>query len=847
MNIPKPSPAINVGREKDTEKFRSFFLEFCNPSEECCMAIVNGAAGVGKTDFVARFLLEESILVTFGCGIQTIVWLNVSNLLLKRKYELTQFEKQNSGQVFDEGSFFDNIFNEIDSEIEPKSKLNFLSLFLSERRCFGKILLILDNFTSDVEFFSSIMKYLAKTNPNILRVMAIGDVTVKNEDGKVVCFSLPNLPSPVTQRLMEQKLSWKLDRQDIGDLAEVSFGSPLMTQILCSHLEDIFHLNIIQNEIEASHYCETLVNLLKKATAVKKSSHQQHQVLLRMFKLSFEDEESKVNQSEVIALCHFLFFEPGQMLEAIDLAALWNCESDSAEHLLNVFQRQCFIIRCYHRNGKTGTWYFQVPRMVWNVLYEYMIKSSKLFSSLEQFLKMTINNEKIYNLSKCGKIQLLILLIEKMDGTFLSNHLDFLLQLQSFEHFFEIFKIFTAKGVDPMHILQHDEIYTKFYKQLKSNMALLDTILHYKNIRPCRLVLLEEKKENERFWLQIARDPRTDQLLISAIRNEKTRVKHLINLPNCYLDRASSNGQTALMAACANGNDEIVELLIKAGANVNATDRKGFSPLMYSSMGNHNEVIKVLFNLVQVNTPVVDVNLTERVSGFNSLMYAAMYGHGKVVETLRKHPYVIIDESTNHDGITALMLASKFGHSSIVEYLAINGASTSASMDDGTTALMLACENGHLNVVKFLVMFGCGDLDMVRRDGVTALMLAASGGFDKIVQTLRINGAAVTSTADGHFGRTAFHFAALNGHLKVIETLHMTGLCDVNLQDYSDANLTPLLMACEQGHISVVQSLVSLGADITYRETVNGRSPIQLAAQFGHHEIVGYLLVSVKF
>ena len=168
-------------------------------------------------------------------------------------------------------------------------------------------------------------------------------------------------------------------------------------------------------------------------------------------------------------------------------------------------------------------------------------------------------------------------------------------------------------------------------------------------------------------------------------------------------------------------------------------------------------------------------------------------------------------------------------------------------MDDGTTALMLACENGHLNVVKFLVMFGCGDLDMVRRDGVTALMLAASGGFDKIVQTLRINGAAVTSTADGYFGRTAFHFAALNGHLKVIETLHMTGLCDVNLQDYSDANLTPLLMACEQGHISVVQSLVSLGADITYRETVNGRSPIQLAAQFGHHEIVGYLLVSVKF
>jgi ankyrin repeat protein len=54
-------------------------------------------------------------------------------------------------------------------------------------------------------------------------------------------------------------------------------------------------------------------------------------------------------------------------------------------------------------------------------------------------------------------------------------------------------------------------------------------------------------------------------------------------------DERNDEGVTALMLAASGGNPEVVELLIAAGANVNAANHRGFTPLLACMAAIHPE------------------------------------------------------------------------------------------------------------------------------------------------------------------------------------------------------------------------------------------------------------------
>lgn len=119
-----------------------------------------------------------------------------------------------------------------------------------------------------------------------------------------------------------------------------------------------------------------------------------------------------------------------------------------------------------------------------------------------------------------------------------------------------------------------------------------------------------------------------------------------------------------------------------------------------------------------------------------------------------------------------------------------------------------------------------------------ALQEAAKRGNIEIANLLLKNGADINTPCK--LGRTALHFAVEQGHCSMVRSLIEAG-ADVSISDTgSYRGHTPLLYAV-QGHEEIVAILISARADVNAK-TTDGKTALILAAQLGHKDIVRMLL-----
>lgn len=64
-----------------------------------------------------------------------------------------------------------------------------------------------------------------------------------------------------------------------------------------------------------------------------------------------------------------------------------------------------------------------------------------------------------------------------------------------------------------------------------------------------------------------------------ALKGRERSVEHLLSFSNCPIDSVDDTLNTPLILATLKGNLKIVELLVKAGANINSKNSQGHSPL----------------------------------------------------------------------------------------------------------------------------------------------------------------------------------------------------------------------------------------------------------------------------
>jgi ankyrin repeat protein len=199
---------------------------------------------------------------------------------------------------------------------------------------------------------------------------------------------------------------------------------------------------------------------------------------------------------------------------------------------------------------------------------------------------------------------------------------------------------------------------------------------------------------------------------------------------------AARTGDTALHAAVCERNKEMVEFILKSGANVEILDSSGSTPL-YRALERHNgDAVQLLFKYGAIAEPQIR-------SGAKSVLHHALiYGAGELVPLLLEHG-AKVEAKTNH-GMTPFLQAGSCGSVPAIEALRTAGCHIHARDNMQRTALHHAAK-GYTDAVKALLRLG---LDPNARDaeGKTPLhltpvsrmspvydLLVRHGGDDKAV------------------------------------------------------------------------------------------------------------------
>ncbi|MDE6773120.1 MAG: ankyrin repeat domain-containing protein, partial [Treponemataceae bacterium] len=237
-------------------------------------------------------------------------------------------------------------------------------------------------------------------------------------------------------------------------------------------------------------------------------------------------------------------------------------------------------------------------------------------------------------------------------------------------------------------------------------------------------------------------------------------------------------GWTALILATENGEKDIVELLIKAGADVNAKENdNGKTVLMiateeyihsfYSveSQMTEAEVAEVRATIWVITEMLIkagaDVN-TRNNEGETALMQVAREGHKELAELLIKAGADVNAKLST--GWTVLVPAAVKGHKELVELFIKAGADINAKLYNGKTALIYAIENGKGDIAELLVKAGAGNAE---------LLWAIQHGQKDTVELLIDLGADVNATDSE--GISVLTYAALYGRNDIVELLKAAG------------------------------------------------------------------------
>ncbi len=325
---------------------------------------------------------------------------------------------------------------------------------------------------------------------------------------------------------------------------------------------------------------------------------------------------------------------------------------------------------------------------------------------------------------------------------------------------------------------------------------------------------------------------------------------------------------TALILAIEAGRKDLAIKLLEYGANPDARDGEGVTPL-YRATQLRMDLSRNLAKHGSRGTIAIKQNDFLQ----SPLHYAARHGHDDIIQSLViamaelggrrvtdvKFNYEdfkgIFDPNSVENGKTMLHLAAENGHLSFVKLLIEQcGASTLLKDENGKNALQMALANGHEDLAVYLMKEmlkeaarentnGIADeIDEFSdlEDGETMLHRAATRGWLKTARFLVDEcGAKINPT--NRAGQTAIHLAKENGHEEIAAFLMDRIMKKGADHGYRGAIFT----AAKFGYVEILEKLKGQGVELKI-SLRDGMTPLQRATEFGQLEAVAFLAKNVQ-
>jgi ankyrin repeat protein len=298
-------------------------------------------------------------------------------------------------------------------------------------------------------------------------------------------------------------------------------------------------------------------------------------------------------------------------------------------------------------------------------------------------------------------------------------------------------------------------------------------------------------------------------------------------------------GQTALMWAAADGHAEVVEMLIKAGADIRATlPDSGFTPFFFAARNGHTEVVRVLLKAgLDVNGTMEPRRPGSKTpsKGTNALILAIENGYYELALTLLDAG---ADPNDQRSGFTPLHVMTwvrkppkgedrgmppppelgTLGSFQFIKELVKRGADVNAGLatgagglgkfnTKGATAFFMASATADVPYMKLLLELGA-DPSIANVDNCTPLIAACgihvgsdaanevAGEEPEVLEAakLLLKLGADVNAVDAN-GETAMHGAALKNLPKVVQFLADNG-AKIEVWNKKDKfGSTPLMFA----------------------------------------------------